>query len=62
VRRHWLVLLGPLLRYSYGREAFVLRGVGRYIGPVLREERRHAGRDVHRGAVNGSERRRARVA
>lgn len=26
----------PLFRYSSGRDAYVLRGVGRHIGPVLR--------------------------
>ncbi len=40
VRHVWLVMLGPLLRYSYQREAFVLRLVGRSAGPVLREDRR----------------------
>jgi hypothetical protein len=40
VARHWLLLLRPLLRYSATRDAFVLRGVGRSIGPVLRADRR----------------------
>jgi hypothetical protein len=30
----------PLFRYSYSRDAFVLRGVGRSFGPVLRLNRR----------------------
>jgi len=28
--------LSPLVRYSYSREAFILRGVGEHIGPVYR--------------------------
>jgi len=28
--------LRPLLRYSAGRDAYVLRGIGRRVGPVLR--------------------------
>jgi hypothetical protein len=35
-----LALLRPLFRYSYGRDAFVLRLVGSNAGPVLRVERR----------------------
>lgn len=30
-----LALLRPALRYSYTREAYVLRGVGNHRGPVL---------------------------
>ena len=41
VARHWLLLARPLFRYSAVRDAYVLRGVGRRMGPVLREERRH---------------------
>jgi hypothetical protein len=40
VARHWLILLRPILRYSQPREAFVLRGVGSQMGPVLRIDRR----------------------
>ncbi len=40
VARHWIVLLRPLLRYSQTRGAFVLRGVGSSMGPVLRVDRR----------------------
>jgi hypothetical protein len=58
VARHWLLLLKPVLRYSATRDAFVLRGVGRSAGPVLRVNRR-AGRQ---GSYGGIERRRARVA
>jgi hypothetical protein len=42
VAGHWLSLLRPLFRYSYSRDAFVLRGVGRAMGPVLRPDRRVA--------------------
>jgi hypothetical protein len=42
VARHWLLLARPLFRYSAVRDAYVLRGVGRRTGPVLREDRRHA--------------------
>lgn len=38
--RHWIVLATPLLRYSITRDAFVLRGVGNSVGPVLRRDRR----------------------
>jgi len=41
VQRHWLTLLWPVMRYSNSRNAYVLRGVGRRVGPVLRVERRH---------------------
>jgi hypothetical protein len=34
------MLLRPVLRYSSSREAYVLRGVGREVGPVLRVDRR----------------------
>jgi hypothetical protein len=33
--RPLIVALRPLFRYSRGREAYVLRGVGRHFGPVL---------------------------
>jgi hypothetical protein len=35
-----LTLIRPLLRYSPGRSAYVLRFVGNRRGPVLRQERR----------------------
>ena len=35
-----LVALRPALRYSLARDAYVLRGVGRRMGPVLRIDRR----------------------
>jgi hypothetical protein len=40
VSRHWFNFLSPLLRYSYSCDAYILRGVGRRVGPVLRPERR----------------------
>jgi len=47
-----LILMRPLLRYSTGRNAYVLRIVGNHVGPVLRRDRRHA-----RTPVVGPERR-----
>jgi hypothetical protein len=58
VARYWLLLLKPVLRYSATRDAFVLRGVGRSAGPVLRVDRR-AGRE---NSYGGIERRRVHVA
>jgi hypothetical protein len=46
IAHHWLILLRPVLRYSRNRDAFVLRGIGSHVGPVLRSDRRrrhHAG-------------------
>jgi hypothetical protein len=58
VARYWLALLRPLFRYSHSRDAYVLRGVGRSFGPVLRPERR-----VQRDSpLDGIERRAARIA
>jgi hypothetical protein len=43
-RRHvgtlGILVLRPFFRYSYGRDAYVLRIVGDRVGPVLRLERR----------------------
>jgi len=58
VARYWLILLRPMLRYSHSRDAFVLRGVGSSVGPVLRMNRRMR----RRAAFDGAERREARVA
>jgi hypothetical protein len=55
------MLMAPALRYSYTRDAYVLRGVGRSLGPVLRVERRNR-RSRPRYQGEGVERRRARVA
>jgi hypothetical protein len=41
--RHWILLARPALRYSITRDAFVLRGVGSSVGPVLRADRRRGG-------------------
>lgn len=35
ISRRQLTMLRPLLRFSAGRQAYVLRGVGRYVGPVF---------------------------
>ncbi len=59
VAHHWLALARPLLRYSRGRDAYVLRVVGGRFGPVLRPDRRLARRSR---AFDGAERRRASAA
>jgi hypothetical protein len=59
VGKNTLLLLSPLFRYSYSRDAFVLRGVGRSLGPVLRLDRRRL-RDGR--PLDGIERRAARIA
>jgi hypothetical protein len=58
VAGRWLALLTPILRYSSSREAYILRGIGRRTGPVLREERRR----TPQPPVAHRERRRARPA
>jgi hypothetical protein len=40
VARHWLLLLSPLFTYNFNRDALVLRGIGKHVGPVLLEDRR----------------------
>jgi hypothetical protein len=51
---HWITLLSPMFVYNEARHAYVLRGVGRHFGPVLRMERR-----VNAGQLpNGVDRRR----
>ncbi len=55
---HWLLLMTPLFRYSFSRDAYVLRIVGNRIGPVLRADRRV----MRRRILNGPERRRAHTA
>ncbi len=55
----WLVVLTPLLRYSATRDAYVLRGIGGSLGPVLRAERRRRRRS---GPFDGVDRRRAQAA
>jgi hypothetical protein len=42
IARYWLLLLKPLFRYSSFRNAYVLRVVGRSVGPVLRVDRRRS--------------------
>lgn len=38
--RRLLTALSPLFIYNYNRDAYVLRGVGRHVGPVLKRDRR----------------------
>jgi hypothetical protein len=57
VSSHWLTLLTPIFRYSFSRDAYVLRGLGNRVGPVLRVDRRLVLRQV-----DGAERRRAHAA
>jgi hypothetical protein len=45
-----LTLCRPMLSFDYAREAYVLRGIGGRIGPVLREDRRR-----RRSSSNGYE-------
>jgi len=59
VAKNTLLLGRPFFRYSYSRDAFVLRAVGRSVGPVLRLNRR---RLREGGAMDGIERRAARIA
>jgi hypothetical protein len=49
-----LTLCRPLLSFDYTREAYVLRGIGPRIGPVLREDRR---RSAQPSGYTGPERR-----
>ena len=37
-----LAALAPLFRYSYSRDAYILRGIGTKRGPVLQERRTEA--------------------
>ncbi len=53
-----LMVVRPFLRYSPSRRAYVLRGVGRNFGPVLRIDRRPRSA----GHWDGVERRRAGIA
>lgn len=45
VSRLTLILLRPLFRHSFSRDAYVLRFIGNTRGPVLRRERRRRNRD-----------------
>ena len=40
VAQHWLKLLAPAFAYDYTRDAYILRGFGERLGPVLRGDRR----------------------
>ncbi len=52
VDEQWLSLLAPVFRYSRSRDAYVLRGVGTSMGPVLRVDRRN-----HQRPFKGADRR-----
>ena len=62
------MVMRPFLRYSPSRRAYVLRGVGRHVGPVLRVDRRPPGAAPFDGverrgpSVDGVERHGASVA
>lgn len=58
--RHYLSplvldVMRPVLRYSHGRDAFVLRFVGRQRGPVLRPDRRRRQVDYRGPERRGTE-------
>ncbi|HEV7163646.1 MAG TPA: hypothetical protein VGN25_10365 [Solirubrobacteraceae bacterium] len=55
---HWLMFLTPVFGYSDSRDAYVLRLVGRRVGPVLRTDRRV----MKRRHLDGPDRRRAHAA
>lgn len=58
VAKRWLALLAPLFGYDQLRDAYVLRGVGKRVGPVLRADRR-----IGRGEpLEGVDRRRTSLA
>jgi len=59
VAKNTLLLLSPFFRYSYSRDAYVLRAVGRSVGPVLRPDRRRM-RDGR--PLDGIDRRAPRIA
>jgi hypothetical protein len=40
VHSRLLTLLSPAFTYNYKRNAYLLRGIGQHVGPVLRVERR----------------------
>jgi hypothetical protein len=62
VAKHWLTLMRPVLRYSRSRDAYVLRGLGHRIGPVLRVDRRRDGLTGRSNPFNGVDRRGPRAA
>jgi hypothetical protein len=59
IARRWLLLVRPMMRYSQGRRAYVLRVVGGRFGPVLRPDRRMVRRAR---AFDGVDRRRTSTA
>jgi hypothetical protein len=62
VPKHWLLLLKPVFVYSHTRDAYVLRGVGDRLGPVLRHDRRVRREQPVDGIDFRRRRRRARIA
>lgn len=48
INRRVILVVKPFFRYSLGRDAYVLRGVGNRIGPVLRA-RGESSHDRHLG-------------
>ncbi len=48
-----LIAMRPFLRYSSGRDAYVVRIVGNRFGPVMRPDRRRG----HRSSFQGIDRR-----
>jgi hypothetical protein len=60
-----LTLCRPVLAFDYAREAYILRGVGHRVGPVLREDRRRSAngyRGPERRGLVGSGRARMKAA
>jgi hypothetical protein len=51
------VILTPVYEYNHARDAYLMRGVGRHVGPVLRPERR-ARRHPQLALAEGADRRR----
>lgn len=54
MNRRLLALLTPLFMYNHTRDAYVLRAVGRHVGPVLKRDRR----ERREGPIEGVEMRR----
>jgi hypothetical protein len=50
-----LTLCRPVLAFDYAREAYILRGIGGRLGPVLREDRRRG--SSQKARYKGPERR-----
>lgn len=57
IGRRTLLFLRPFYRYSYARDAYVLRIVGRRMGPVLAVDRRFTRIDPPGGVERRNQRR-----